>query len=113
MKRFNQLPKPAQQILIGGSAGWLTGFSLAKFGRGAGFSIGATIFILQLGQQYGYININWKRVNSDLNKAKQEVKKQADVHIPEIADKVEGVLMQNVVMASSFAGGFFLGASSA
>lgn len=109
--KFNQLPKSVQQAIIGSSSGWLTGMTVVKFGRYSGFSLGASIFLLQLGHHYGYINIDWKNVNRDLKKAKEEVEKQAKTHIPDLSRRIQDSIMNNAITASSFVGGFFMGAS--
>uniref|UniRef100_A0A6G1SE20 FUN14 domain-containing protein 1 n=1 Tax=Aceria tosichella TaxID=561515 RepID=A0A6G1SE20_9ACAR len=111
--RFNNLPKSVQQAIIGSTSGWLTGFTLVKFGRYAGFSMGASILLIQLGHHYGYISIDWKNVNRDLKKAKEEVEKQANNHLPDLSARIQRGIKDNAVTASTFLGGFLLGASSA
>lgn len=113
MEKFNSLPKSVQQAIIGSSSGWLTGYTLIKFGRYAGFSMGASILLIQLGHHYGYINIDWKNVNRDLKKAKAEVEKQASTRIPDLTNRVQDCVKNNAITASTFLGGFLLGASSA
>lgn len=107
INKFNSLPKSAQQVIIGSSSGWITGFTVTKFGRYAGFSVGSSILLIQLGLQYGYINIDWKSVNRDLKKAKEEVEKHAGQHLPGLTEYIKN----NAITASSFLGGFLLGAS--
>lgn len=111
--RFNNLPKSVQQAILGTSSGWLTGYTLVKFGRYAGFSMGATILLLQLGHHYGYINIDWKNLNRDLKKAREEMEKQASTHMPNLSVRIQESIKSNAVAASTFVGGFFLGASTA
>lgn len=113
MEQFDKLPKSVQQTILGTSTGWLTGFTLVKCGRYAGFSMGASILLLQLGHHYGYINIDWKNVNKDLKKAKEEVEKQASTHIPNLNATVQTFIKENAITATSFLGGFLLGASKA
>lgn len=113
LDKFSRLPKSAQQAIIGSSSGWLTGLTMVKFGRYAGFSLGASILLIQLGHHYGYININWTSVNRDLKKAKEEVEKQANSHIPHLSKRVQDCIKDNAITASSFVGGFFIGASMA
>lgn len=112
MEKFNSLPKSVQQAIIGTSSGWLTGYTLVRFGRYAGFSMGASILLIQLGNHYGYINIDWKSVNRDLKKAKEEVEKQASSHLPDLNERIQSAVKENAVTASTFLGGFLLGASS-
>lgn len=113
MDKFNNLPKSVQQAIIGSSSGFLTGFTLVKFGRYAGFSMGASILLIQLGHHYGYINIDWKTLNRDINKAKKEVEKQAIDHMPELSSRIQDCIKNNAMTASTFIGGFLLGASTA
>lgn len=75
--------------------------------------MGASILLLQLGHHYGYINIDWKNVNRDLKKAKKEVEKQASTHMPDLSNRVHECVKNNAITASTFLGGFLLGASSA
>lgn len=111
--KFNSLPESVQQAIIGSSSGWLTGLTVVKFGRSTGFSLGASILLIQLGHHYGYINIDWKNVNRDLKKAKEEVEKQAGNHIPHLSKRIQDCIKNNAITASSFVGGFFMGASMA
>lgn len=111
--KFNNLPKSVQQAIIGSSSGWVTGFTLIKFGRYAGFSMGASILLLQLGHHYGYINIDWNNVNRDLKKAKAEMEKQASTHMPDLSERVQNLIKNNAILASTFLGGFLLGGSTA
>lgn len=111
--KFNQLPKSVQQSIIGSSSGFATGYTLVKFGRSAGFSLGASILLLQIGHKLGYIKIDWCTMERDLQKAKEEVEKQAAVHIPEINKQVQSALKDHLLTVSSFVGGFFLGCSTA
>lgn len=112
MDKFNSLPKSVQQAIVGSTSGWLTGYTLVKFGRYAGFSMGASILLIQLGHHYGYINIDWNSVNRDLKKAKAEVEKQTSAHYPDISARIQNGIKENAVTASTFLGGFLLGASS-
>ena len=111
--KFNALPKSVQQSILGVSSGWLTGFTLVKFGRYAGFSMGASILLLQLGHHYGYISIDWKNLNRDLKKARKEMEKQASNHMPDLTSRIQSSLKNNYITATTFVGGFLLGASTA
>lgn len=113
MNKFNSLPESVQQALLGSSSGWLTGYTLVKFGRYAGFSMGASLLLLQVGNHLGYINVDWKTVNRDLKRAKAEVEKQASNHIPDLSRQIQDCIKNNAVAASTFIGGFLLGASTA
>ena len=76
-----------------------------------------TIFItfLQIASHSGYVQIDWKRVEKDVNKAKRQIKKQANKAAPEINNIIEEAtefVKQNIVISSGFVGGFLLGLAS-
>lgn len=75
--------------------------------------MGASIILLQIGHHLGYINVDWKTVDRDLKRAKAEVEKQASTHIPDLNRQVQDCIKNNAVTASTFIGGFLLGASTA
>lgn len=63
----------------------------------------------------GYIQIDWKRVEKDVNKAKRKIKKQANKSAPEINNLIEesqDFIKQNIVVSGGFVGGFLLGLAS-
>uniref|UniRef100_A0A2I3TR91 FUN14 domain containing 1 n=1 Tax=Pan troglodytes TaxID=9598 RepID=A0A2I3TR91_PANTR len=75
---------------LGGRGGWITGHS-------------------------GYVQIDWKRVEKDVNKAKRQIKKRANKAAPEINNLIEEAtefIKQNIVISSGFVGGFLLGLAS-
>lgn len=67
---------------------------------------------LQFAQHYGYITIDWKKVNGDVEKARKELQKKADKDLPRILDQIQKFALENVLLAGGFAGGFFLGLAS-
>jgi hypothetical protein len=67
----------------------------------------------QLAHYNGYIRVDWKRLNRDLDLAKKEFNKRKDKEFPHMVSKVKRFASDNAVMASGFAGGFLLGLSSA
>ncbi|CAG2164166.1 unnamed protein product, partial [Oppiella nova] len=114
-KYYKDLKKSssAKQLTIGAISGWTAGFVLAKFGRTAGAAIGGTFLLLNLAHYNGYIRVDWKRLNRDLDLAKKEFNKRKDKEFPHMVSKVKRFASDNAVMASGFAGGFLLGLSSA
>lgn len=52
-----------------------------------------TVFItcLQIASHSGYVQIDWKRVEKDVNKAKRQIKKRANKAAPEINNIIEEV----------------------
>ena len=76
-----------------------------------------TVFItfLQIASHSGYVQIDWKRVEKDVNKAKRQIKKRANKAAPEINNIIEEAtefVKQNIVICSGFVGGFLLGLAS-
>ncbi len=67
----------------------------------------------QLAHYNGYIRIDWKRVNQDLELAKKEFSKRKNKEIPNLVNKIQEFTKENVVLATGFVGGFLLGLSSA
>ena len=61
----------------------------------------------------GYIKVDWKRLNKDVEIAKKELEKKKDQELPKLLEKVSQFIRENVILAGGFAGGFFLGMSSA
>ena len=49
-----QAPAP-KQMLVGGTAGWLAGYTTMKLGKMAATAIGGTLLILQIAHHKGYI----------------------------------------------------------
>nr|XP_054599118.1 FUN14 domain-containing protein 1 isoform X2 [Nothobranchius furzeri] len=63
----------------------------------------------------GSLNVDWKKVEKDVNKAKKHLKKKADKAAPEINTFIEEAtdfIKRNIVLSSGFVGGFFLGLAS-
>ncbi len=61
----------------------------------------------------GYIRIDWKRLNRDVELAKKEFNKRKNKEIPDLMNKIQEFTKENVVLATGFVGGFLLGLSSA
>ncbi|GCB62506.1 hypothetical protein scyTo_0011476 [Scyliorhinus torazame] len=63
----------------------------------------------------GYIKVDWKRVEKDVNKAKRQLRKKANKAAPEINSFIEEsaeFVKKNIVLTSGFVGGFLLGLAS-
>lgn len=71
--------------------------------------------MLQIANHTGYIKVDWKRVEKDVNKAKKQLKqgtKQAGPELNTMVDKTTEFVKQNIVVTSGFVGGFLLGLAS-
>ncbi|XP_029458979.1 FUN14 domain-containing protein 1 [Rhinatrema bivittatum] len=105
----------ATQIMIGGLSGWCAGFLFQKVGKLAATAVGGGFLLLQIASHGGYVQVDWKRVEKDVNNAKRKIKKQANKAAPEINNLIEEsteFIKQNIVVSSGFVGGFLLGLAS-
>uniref|UniRef100_A0A4W3HCW9 FUN14 domain-containing protein 2 n=1 Tax=Callorhinchus milii TaxID=7868 RepID=A0A4W3HCW9_CALMI len=105
----------ATQLIIGGASGWCAGFLFKKVGKLAATAVGGGFFMLQVANHTGYITVDWKRVERDVNKAKKQLK----IGKNKIPSEVHGVLEEvtvfvkkNIVLTGGFVGGFLLGLAS-
>ncbi|XP_005037333.1 PREDICTED: FUN14 domain-containing protein 1 [Ficedula albicollis] len=105
----------ATQIVMGGLTGWCAGFLFQKVGKLAATAVGGGFLLLQIASHSGYVQVDWKRVEKDVNKAKKQLKKRANKAAPEINTLIEEsteFIKQNIVVSSGFVGGFLLGLAS-
>ncbi|RWS30468.1 FUN14 family protein-like protein [Leptotrombidium deliense] len=103
----------AKQVTVGAIGGWLSGFVFTKFGKIAATGVGVTILVFHYAHHNGYVKVNWNRVNNDVQKAKKEIGKRAEKELPELLDKTQAFIVENMLLAGGFAGGFCLGVASA
>uniref|UniRef100_A0A8C7RKJ2 FUN14 domain-containing protein 2 n=1 Tax=Oncorhynchus mykiss TaxID=8022 RepID=A0A8C7RKJ2_ONCMY len=64
----------ATQLAIGGVSGWCAGYLFQKVGKLAASAVGGGFFFLQIANHTGYIKVDWKRVERDVNNAKKQLK---------------------------------------
>lgn len=105
----------ATQIAIGGLSGWCAGYLFQKVGKVAATAVGGGLLMLQIANNSGYIQVDWKRVEKDVNKAKKQIKKgtnQAATELDTVFQKSTEFVKKNIVVTSSFVGGFLLGMAS-
>ncbi|XP_074864283.1 FUN14 domain-containing protein 2 [Carettochelys insculpta] len=105
------------QLVIGGVTGWCTGFIFQKVGKLAATAVGGGFFLLQIANHTGYIKVDWKLVEQDVKKAKEQLKfhSSGSKVTPEVKSRVDEVitfLKKNIILTGGFAGGFLLGMSS-
>ncbi|XP_060792511.1 FUN14 domain-containing protein 2 [Neoarius graeffei] len=105
----------ATQLTIGGVTGWCAGYLFQKVGKVAASAVGGGFFLLQIANHTGYITVDWKRVEQDVNKAKKQLKLNTEKPSKEVKTKVQEVQMfvkKNIVLTGGFIGGFLLGLAS-
>lgn len=105
------------QIIIGGSGGLVSGYIVKRVGRVAAITLGGTLILLQAAQHFGYVNINWKKVQNDLkkkaNKAVKALEQTSGVTDQESFDRfisnTKLFVKDNLTFGLSFLGGIFIG----
>ncbi|XP_064832235.1 FUN14 domain-containing protein 1-like isoform X2 [Oncorhynchus masou masou] len=81
----------ATQIALGGVSGWCAGYLFQKVGKIAATAVGGGFLLLQIANHSGYVQVDWKRVEKDVNKAKRHLKKNADRAVPELNSLIDQV----------------------
>ncbi|XP_068185216.1 FUN14 domain-containing protein 1 [Antennarius striatus] len=102
----------ATQVAVGGVSGWCVGYIFQKVGKVTAASVGGGLLLLQLANHSGYIQVDWKKVEKDVNKAKRQLRKTTGQTGPELntfMEKSTDFVKKNIVVTSGFIGGFLLG----
>ncbi|XP_044044419.1 FUN14 domain-containing protein 1 isoform X2 [Siniperca chuatsi] len=81
----------ATQIMMGGVTGWCAGYLFQRVGKIAATAVGGGFLLLQIANHSGYVQVDWKKVEKDVNKAKKHLKKKANKAAPEINTFIEEV----------------------
>uniref|UniRef100_A0A8C9HWW6 Uncharacterized protein n=1 Tax=Piliocolobus tephrosceles TaxID=591936 RepID=A0A8C9HWW6_9PRIM len=94
----------ATQIVTVGVTDWCAGSVFQKVGKHSNCSR-KWLSSLQIASHSGYVQINWKRVEKDVNKATQQVKKRkyankATPKINNIIEEVTEFIKQNIMIPS-------------
>ncbi|XKL66664.1 hypothetical protein PGB90_010084 [Kerria lacca] len=76
-----------RQLIIGGTTGWLTGYSLIKLGKATAAAIGSGIILLQIANHNGYIKINWDKVTKKAEELSEKIDEKSTK--PNLMKKVE------------------------
>jgi len=83
----------SQQLAIGGVSGWVTGYMAMKIGKTVATAVGGSLILLQIAAHKGYININWSKVNKDLEGASRKLAQSgSDPSVPQLLDKAANYL---------------------
>ncbi|KAB7494519.1 FUN14 domain-containing protein 1 [Armadillidium nasatum] len=79
----------AKQAAVGGISGWVVGYLSMKIGKAAATVVGGSLIVMQLAAHQGYIKVDWKKVNNDLEKNAKKLSKEVESRIkPGLADEV-------------------------
>ena len=89
---------------VSGLMGACSGYALKRVGRVGIFSIGAIFASLQLATQYGYLTVNWNKVERDLHIDANCVANGSNTYLAKAAE----VLRSNLPSAGTFTACFLL-----
>uniref|UniRef100_A0A671Q1S0 FUN14 domain-containing protein 1-like n=1 Tax=Sinocyclocheilus anshuiensis TaxID=1608454 RepID=A0A671Q1S0_9TELE len=96
-------------------AAWCVGYLFQRVGKIAATAVGGGFLLLQIANHSGYVQVDWKKVEKDVNKAKRRLKKNTKKAAPEFNTFIEEAtefVKKNIVVSSGFVGGFLLGLAS-
>lgn len=91
------------QMTFGGLAGYTVGYALKKVGRFLAITLGLLFIALQLLAQAGYIQVDWTRIQRDVEPLLQQPGLQS------LWDRLLKTLTYNLPFGASFVGGLVLG----
>lgn len=102
----------AKQVGVGALGGWATGFVFGKVGRAAATTLGTSLVLFQLANHYGYIKVDWKKVEKTKKDVAKDIQENVGAYVPKFLDESKALAAKNIYLASGFAGGFLLGIAS-
>lgn len=107
---FNDLKKSSnsKQLMAGAMGGVVSGYLAAKFGKLAAIAVGGSMLVIQIAQYNGYIEIDWKKVNQDVQVVKKSMDKNKS-QLPVVGQNIRKFITENAVLAGGFASGFLIG----
>uniref|UniRef100_A0A8W8IYL1 FUN14 domain-containing protein 1 n=1 Tax=Magallana gigas TaxID=29159 RepID=A0A8W8IYL1_MAGGI len=86
----------AQQVVIGGVSGWVSGYLFIKVGKLAAITLGTSILVLQIAQHKGYVKIDYSLLQKDVETAKKVLEKQAKDHYPGVLETLKRCELSSV-----------------
>ncbi|WP_167764528.1 MULTISPECIES: FUN14 domain-containing protein [Thermus] len=91
------------QMTFGGLAGYAVGYALKKVGRLLAIGLGLLFIALQLLAQAGYVQVDWTRIQKDVEPLLQQPGLQG------LWERLVQTLTYNLPFGASFVGGLLLG----
>ncbi|WP_198665521.1 FUN14 domain-containing protein [Thermus sediminis] len=91
------------QVTFGGLAGYAVGYALKKVGRVLAILLGLLFVALQLLAQAGYVQVDWTRIQQDVEPFLQQPGLQS------LWERLLSTLTHNLPFGASFVGGLILG----
>lgn len=100
-----------KQILMGAGSGWFSGYLAMRVAKTTAFAVGGGIILLQIANETGFVKVNWKKLNRNLEKVADRVENElVNSHNKKsISDKIIDFLKNNTPFTSGFVGGFLIG----
>ena len=103
---------PTTQIAVGVTAGYAGGWVCSKMGKLALVLAGTAAVVIPLAEHAGYINVNWKKVESDAKTAHESMERElknvvGKTNIPNL--NLQDICQQNLQGTLAAVGGFVLG----
>ncbi|WP_243027931.1 FUN14 domain-containing protein [Thermus albus] len=91
------------QMTFGGLAGYAVGYALKKVGRFLAIILGLLFVAVQLLAQAGYIQVDWTRIQKDVEPLLKQPGLQS------LWERLLNTLTYNLPFGASFVGGLILG----
>lgn len=100
-----------KQILVGAGSGWFSGYLAMRVAKTTAFAVGGGIILLQIANETGFVKVNWKKLNRNLEKVADRVENEiVNSHNKKsISDRIIDFLKNNTPFTSGFVGGFLIG----
>mmetsp|Transcript_43 Transcript_43/g.82 ORF Transcript_43/g.82 Transcript_43/m.82 type:complete len:187 (+) Transcript_43:1392-1952(+) len=106
-------------LTFGGASGLAAGYACKKIGKAVAVGVGSIYCLFQVAASYGYVTINWKKVEKDVmtaldtNGDGKVDEKDAGIWLQKVLDvlandELEGAAAKNTA-TGAFAGTFLLG----
>jgi len=99
---------PTKQCCVGATAGAINGYVFGRVGKNAAMILGGSFLMLQVATHMGYVKVNWRAVEKDIDQMKKEMNRHEGVVRPLVQDVCQ-FLKENVYVGGGFLGGFLVG----
>lgn len=100
----------ANQVLLGSTLGWASGYALNIVGRLAGASVGIGFILLQGLSYMGYVQVDWRKVERDVAKLDRDGDGEVTSNdLKLLARDATDVLAFNLPAGTGFTGGLLYG----
>ena len=108
------------QVLVGGTAGIVSGYIFSRVGKFAAFTVGTSVIALQVAQSSGYIEIKFGKKSKIEDLKKKALKAAEEVGLAEPEERsqvkkavkeVKKFLETNLTFGASYFGGMLIGIS--